>query len=336
MKKNCCRLVRPLRFVQILMFILLILHPGGAYAASGWSCFGATLAEWVLPGLGYGLLGHYDKMFVFGSARWAAWNKYYSYSQSPDYQSEWDQIYRNTSLGSGRKQTDVYYSRSTFYGNSFKSIYSNLTFVTYFDLIDGECEENPETYNLMLSPFRFGDYGKTVAFWVPTAFISTVPMETELITYHVDGNLTRDEMLLQSFFENQLTGIGEEMIFRGLIQRSLFDLYSLGFERNFSRWSSIVSASVIFGLAHSGQGFTSSPLIAFLYGIGLGWVYHPADGEFELVQPIAIHSWWNTIGQHRRIRGANFVERGKSETAQTSNSYRSKRYSPLFSIRFRF
>jgi membrane protease YdiL (CAAX protease family) len=151
----------------------------------------------------------------------------------------------------------------------------------------------------------------------------------------VDNDLSKNEIINTSFLQYQLVGVGEEMMFRGVIQQSLFDLFSKGFSKGYSRWGSIITASAIFGFAHTGTGFTASPEIAFAAGIYLGMVYHPADGDFDLTQPIAIHSWWDTILEHRRLSDAKFVERKTGENAQNYILQASRTY-PLFGFNYRF
>ena len=85
--------------------------------------------------------------------------------------------------------------RKTFNGLSFANIYGNLTYATLFDLYDGNCEENPGTYRLMFSPFRFWDYGDELAFWVPNLIVANAEMDSNLVYYHVDQALTLREML---------------------------------------------------------------------------------------------------------------------------------------------
>ena len=152
-------------------------------------------------------MGDFDKMLIFGGLRWGASAKYYSYSQSPSYQEDIEDIYKETELEDDKTLTDIYFSKETFYGRSFASIFSNLTFITFYDLYDGNCEENPETYGLIFSPFRIWDYGTEPTFWAPTIYAGAVPMDGDLVTYHVDPDLTRDQMLRQSFLQYQLVGV---------------------------------------------------------------------------------------------------------------------------------
>ena len=109
----------------------------------------------------------------------------------------------------------------------------------------------------------------------------------------------------------------------------------MGMSKSISRWGSIITASAVFGAAHSGAGFTATPAIAFLAGLYLGIIYHPADGDFDLIEPIAIHSWWDTILENRRLKGATFVDREQGETA-LNYSIRANRVYPLIGFNYSF
>ena len=78
--------------------MLLLMASNPSRAAESWACAGYTLAEYLIPGLGYGLMGDFDKMLIFGGLRWGASIKYYSYSQSPSYQEDIEEIYKETKL----------------------------------------------------------------------------------------------------------------------------------------------------------------------------------------------------------------------------------------------
>ncbi len=316
------------------IFICLVI-PFSAWGVSSIGCIGATVAEYLLPGLGYGFLGHYDKMLVFGGARWVTLNKYMQYSTDDDYEENFSNIYSRREIEDEKIQHDFFYSRETFYANAYSSMYGNLTFATFYDLYESGCDENTETFGLMLAPFQIWNFYDKWTFWLPTIWASSVSLELDLVTYHVDNDLSRNEMINTSFLKYQLVGVGEEMLFRGIIQQSLYNLYSMGMSKSISRWGSIITASAVFGAAHSGAGFTATPAIAFLAGLYLGIIYHPADGEFELIEPIAIHSWWDTILENRRLRGATFIEREEGENA-LNYSIRANRMYPLIGFNIKF
>ena len=80
--------MNPFRNLLLRLFPLLVgfLIPVSAWGVSSYGCLGAIVAEYLVPGLGYGVLGYYDKMFVLGGSRWIALNNYLKYSSSSDYE----------------------------------------------------------------------------------------------------------------------------------------------------------------------------------------------------------------------------------------------------------
>ena len=94
--------------------MLLVIASNPSRAAESWACAGYTLAEYLIPGLGYGLMGDFDKMLIFGGLRWGASAKYYSYSQSPSYQEDIEDIYKETELEDDKTRTDIYFSKETY------------------------------------------------------------------------------------------------------------------------------------------------------------------------------------------------------------------------------
>ena len=314
---------------------ILVGTAGITHARSGLACFGAAVGEYLLPGVGYALLGEYDKAVIFGGLRWATRSKYASYARSPNYLRDPRDIYKTekiTVAGKERQKVDIYLSRETFYGKAYASMYSNLTFVTIYDLYDG-CGAKSDTYGLMLSPFRLDHFWAEATFWAPTVYAGVVPLGSDNVTYHVDSDLSRQEMINLSLVQYQLVGIGEELLFRGVIQRSLYNGFSGFLSKNAARWTSLVSASAVFGAAHSGQGFSANSGVAFAAGLYLGYVYNPEVDQFDLIEPIAIHAWWDTLLVNRRLRESKFVERKAGETAR--NPLATRTY-PLFGFTYHF
>ena len=89
-----------LKKLMLLIFAMLagMIIPVSAWGVSGLGCIGVTVAEYLIPGLGYGILGHYDKMLVLGGSRWMVLNKYWQYSSSSDYEQYYNKIYKKKKL----------------------------------------------------------------------------------------------------------------------------------------------------------------------------------------------------------------------------------------------
>ena len=92
--------------LQVFALLACLIIPFSAWGVSSLGCIGATVAEYLLPGLGYGLLGHYDKLLVFGGARWVMLNKYLQYSTDDDYEENFNNIYSKRELEDDKTQHD--------------------------------------------------------------------------------------------------------------------------------------------------------------------------------------------------------------------------------------
>ena len=96
--------------LQVFLLLTCLIIPFSAWGVSSLGCIGATVAEYLLPGLGYGLLGHYDKLLVFGGARWVVLNKYLQYSTDDDYEGNFSNIYIKRELEDDKTKHDFFYS----------------------------------------------------------------------------------------------------------------------------------------------------------------------------------------------------------------------------------
>ena len=241
-------------------------------------------------------------------------------------------MFKESKNEDGEDVTHIYLSKETYYTMVYLRLYTNISLITFYDFYDGGCEDNTDTYWEIFSPFQFWKFGDSYTFWIPTG-IQLVTPGTPNLTYHVDAELTREQMQRIDFINSQLTGAGEEMFFRGFIQRSIYRGLNRSFSKGAARWTSIFVASSLFAVAHDGSGFSANPGAAFLAGLYLGTVYHPAKGDFNLTEAIAIHSWWNSLISYKNYRDATFVERADGETAKT---LRVNNYQPLFGFTYRF
>ena len=308
---------------MIVSVLLCLGYLQNVHAVSGWQCTLAGIVELRIPGAGYLALGEWDEALIFGGLRWNTGLKAAEFINHENYQEDASEIYKKENDEDGNERiTDVFLTRETFYARHYGTLYQNLTFITIYDLYAGECEGKADTYSQLFSPFRIDLWGGEWTFWIPTLLVGAANSEID-ITYHTQ-DLTKNEMLQADFMMFQLVGIGEEMLFRGVIQRSLYNWYSTWLDRKTARWSGIVTGAGIFGLAHTGQGFSANAGAAFLAGLYLGWVYHPEDDEFDLEQAIAIHSWWDSILAYQ------LVNQGKhKEWTRTA-------YLPILSYRTQF
>jgi hypothetical protein len=321
-----------------LFLFLMIGLDGTLVAMSRLGCLGVGAAEVWVPGLGYAISRQWDKAIVFGASRQITSSLAYSSYDSVYYQDNPNEIYQTvagTETESGKTETHVYLNKETWDANYYSSLNFNLLLISWGDLYQHSCKPNTETYDLMLSPFRFDHFYKKWTFWVPIGMLianyaysheaSATDSETR-VRYFLNRGLKASDLRRDSFPQYYLVGVGEEMFFRGTVQHYFFETLkeSWGVSPSASRHLSIAAASAVFAAGHDGNGFTANPLYAFLFGMYEGYVYHPAVESFDLVTAIAIHAWWDILVTYTILNNAEFTE---------SNA---KVQVPLLSIGFRY
>lgn len=130
----------------------------------------------------------------------------------------------------------------------------------------------------MKNMWRYVALGAVVS--VPLAVVEFFILNTqrETPTFQLTY-LARDVVYMLVF-----VGVGEEVLFRGIVQNNLGRVYG-------KRWGLLLSAG-IFGIMH--LGWRSGYEVAFTFGIGwmLGWIYWRSG---SLVVPIVIHGLANTL-----------------------------------------
>ncbi|MBU2648907.1 CPBP family intramembrane metalloprotease [bacterium] len=307
------------------LFFLLFLIVGvdrPLVAMSRLGCLGAGVAEVWVPGLGYVISRQWDKAIVFGTSRLITSSLAYSAYESEYYQDDPDDIYQTVKkehTESGKTETRIYLTRETWDADTYSSLNFNLLLTSWGDLYQHSCQANTETYDLMLSPFRFDHFYRKPAFWVPFAFLianyayfykASEEESDERVRYFLSRGLKESDLKRDSFPKYYMVGVGEEMFFRGTLQHYFFETLQdvWGVSPSVSRHLSIVGASALFAAGHNGTGFTADSFWAFLFGIYEGYVYHPSLESFDLMTAIAIHSWWDILITYAILSNAEFNE----------------------------
>ncbi|MBT4267491.1 MAG: CPBP family intramembrane metalloprotease [Deltaproteobacteria bacterium] len=321
-----------------IFFLLMIGVDGPLVAMSRLGCLGLGAAEVWVPGLGYGISRQWDKAIVFGSSRLITSSLAYSSYDTIYYQDDPDQIYQTVDKAnteSGKTETRVYLNKETWDANYYSSLNFNLLLISLGDLYQHSCKPNTETYDLMLSPFRFDHFYKKWEFWIPIGvlignfayFNEASEKESETrVRYFLKRGLKESDLRRDSFPKYYFVGVGEEMFFRGTLQHYFFETMkdSWGVSPAASRHLSIAAASVVFAAGHDGNGFTADYFWAFMFGIYEGYVYHPSLESFDLMTAIAVHSWWDLLVTYTILNSAEFTES------------QAKVKIPLLSIGFRY
>ena len=97
---------------------------------------------------------------------------------------------------------------------------------------------------------------------------------------------------------NEMTAVGEEAFFRGFLNNEFSSRYGDG--------AGLVTSSVIFGLAHTGQGQTANALQATAAGFYFGWL-HQKNG-FQAGEGAALHYWFNVLAGAAAIHNGGSAE----------------------------
>ncbi len=97
---------------------------------------------------------------------------------------------------------------------------------------------------------------------------------------------------------NEMTAVGEEAFFRGFLNNEFSDRHG--------KIAGLAISSVIFGLAHTGQGQTANALQATGAGFYLGWL-HQRNG-FEAGEGVAVHYWFNVLAGISAIHNGGSAE----------------------------
>ena len=146
--------------------------------------------------------------------------------------------------------------------------------------------------DLALSPFRWEYLSRPTTF-IPIGIqaIAVFASKSGYGIYRAPDVSTRN-LHVYNVTANEFTGVGEEAFFRGFLNNDLSSRWGNG-------WG-LAGSSVLFGLAHTGQGNTANALEAGLAGAYLGWV-HQRNG-FEVGEGVAIHYWINVLAGIAAIR----------------------------------
>lgn len=152
--------------------------------------------------------------------------------------------------------------------------------------------------DLARAPFSLGYLSRPTTF-IPLAIQAAAVLSSKN-GYRIDrlSDVSAGDLYVYNFVANEMTAVGEEAFFRGFVNNEASNLYG---DRN-----GLIVSSVIFGLAHTGQGQTANALQAAAAGAYLGWL-HQRNG-FGAGEGAALHYWINVLAGISAIRNG---ERGE-------------------------
>ena len=152
--------------------------------------------------------------------------------------------------------------------------------------------------DLAIAPFSWEFLSRPTTF-IPLALQAWAASRSSYGIFRADDVSSRD-LHLYNATANEFTAVGEEGFFRGFLNNELSNRWGDG-------WG-LTGSSLLFGIAHNGQGQTANAVQAALAGAYLGWVQQ--RNGFEIGEGVALHYWINVIAGISAIRkggGATLV-----------------------------
>ena len=139
--------------------------------------------------------------------------------------------------------------------------------------------------DLAVAPFSFRYLSRPTTF-VPLVIAAWAAFSDQN-KYAVFWNddVSQNDLYMFTFTANEMTAVGEEAFFRGFLNNE--------FSNRYGDRGGLVVSSLVFGLAHTGQGQTATALEATAAGFYLGWL-HQRNG-FEAGEGVALHYWINVL-----------------------------------------
>lgn len=121
--------------------------------------------------------------------------------------------------------------------------------------------------------------------------------------------LFRSCTLLDLALISALAGLGEELLFRGVVQ--------LGIERaSGSAWLGLAAASLLFGLAHPITPFYA--VLAAVIGVYFGWLLVASE---NLLVPVVAHGAYDFVALLYLVRGSPMPESAGQVTADPDDEW---------------
>lgn len=283
---------RPNRATRCALAVLTVLSAGLLLAPASARSQAPELraaASFLIPGLGQAANGDYVEGGVHLGLTLVAARQYNILIAKDDYIAPGDQIddHRNIALNRTTFESELY-------GTALTDLSLYSAYGAYRDArlaMDNRGYATPAPHESLAeaayAPFQW-DYMSRATTWVPlllALYSAVTPPDSSSYVIVPQGGLTRDEIGTGFAFQYEMVAVAEEGFFRGMLNN--------GFSSAFGETWGLVSSSVAFGLAHSGQGTQASGLQAGVFGLYLGWLQQRND--YDIRQGVAIHFWWDFL-----------------------------------------
>ncbi len=206
------------------------------------------------------------------------------------YKGEEDHISAEDRIDEGLQEE--YLNLTTYKSDLVFSIWLNNKFLSSYDAYKSRKDKGnngispkDDLSDLWLAPFDW-KYLSRPTTYVPMLVAAFVGSNRDSVyAIRRSSDVSDSSLYAGSAFMSEASAVGEEAFFRGYVNTEMSDNYG----EDIGLWGS----SLIFGLAHSGEGNQADFLTATGIGGYLGWL-HQRNG-YELGESVAVHYWFNFI-----------------------------------------
>ncbi len=288
------------RTTQTMLAIAFLLGNVGSVNADPLSPTFAGVASLIIPGAGQASNGDYDAaaahfgifaVSVYGALRYGRKDDYLDPGKRYDNANNREFINRTTLKFdyAARLATDTeLYSSYGAYRDARARDNSG-----YRTPLPGE-----SLTDLAVAPFSFRYLSRPTTF-IPLALqaLAVFGSKSGYGIYRAQ-DVSKGDLYTFNAVANEMTAVGEEAFFRGFINNE--------FSNRYGDNGGLATSSIIFGLAHTGQGQTANSLEAAAAGLYLGWL-HQRNG-FEAGEGVALHYWINVLAGVSAIRNGGSAQ----------------------------
>jgi hypothetical protein len=145
--------------------------------------------------------------------------------------------------------------------------------------------------DLALAPFSLEFMSRPTTF-IPLALQAWAVSRKNGYAIYWGQDVSARDLHIYNVSANEFTAVGEEGFFRGFLNNEFSNRWGDGWGLT---WSSLV-----FGVAHTGQGQTANAVQASIAGAYLGWMQQ--RNGFQIGEGVALHYWINVLAGIAAIR----------------------------------
>ena len=259
----------------------------------------AGLASAIIPGLGQASNGDYETAAAHFGIFAASLSAGLYYERKPDFLSDGAR-YDDAGNREFINQTTL---RSDF---ALRLATDTALYSSFGAYRDARARDERRAYrtpapkeslsDLAVAPFSLEFLSRPTTF-IPLALQAWAASRSKYGIYRGE-DVSAQDLHVYNATTNEFTAVGEEGFFRGFLNNEFSDRWGDGWGLT---WSSLV-----FGVAHTGQGQTANAVQASIAGAYLGWVQQ--RNGFQIGEGVALHYWINVIA------GISAIRKGGSAT----------------------